>query len=70
MIQTIINTLKATGLRIETEDQKGIKLRGIFKNQSIVISADHYRKEVLFVSTTFRGQQTYSYDEFFLKFCS
>lgn len=67
MIQTII---KATGLNIETEDQRGIKLRGIFKNQSIVIFADNYRKEVLFISTSFRGQQKYSYKEFFLKFCS
>ncbi|MEL6928200.1 MAG: hypothetical protein AAFO95_06175 [Cyanobacteria bacterium J06600_6] len=70
MIQTIISTLKATGLNIETEDRSGIKLRGFFKNQSIVICADNYRKEVLFLSTSLNQQHTYSYDEFFLKFCA
>ena len=69
MIQTIIAILKATGLNIETEDRSGIKLRGIFKNQAIVICADHYRKEILFLSTSLNAQRSYSYDEFFLKFC-
>ena len=70
MIQAITSVLKATGLSIEVEDPSGIKLRGIFKNHNIVICADHYRKEILFISTTFRGQKSYSYDEFFLKFCA
>ena len=70
MIQAIISILKATGLNVETEDRSGIKLRGFFKNQSIVICADHYRKEILFLSTSLNERRNYSYDEFFLKFCS
>ena len=69
MIQQIINTLVATNLPIETQDERAIKFRGVFNNQSIIIVADHYQRQVLFVSTSLRQQKTYSYDQFFYKFC-